>query len=70
LDSQPEENLTLFFTVPDEASVHGALAAIEQVVGDLAGPRSGLLASWPLTVAKGLRITTARASSGDGGDAS
>ena len=45
---------TLFVIVPDEATVHACLAAAEQIVGDLAGPDTGVLASWELNVVKGV----------------
>ena len=47
-------NYTLFAVVPDEATVRACLAAAERVVGDLDGPDTGVLASWELTVVKGV----------------
>ena len=62
MNSQLEDNLTMFVIVPDEQAVHVCLGAIEQVVGDLAGPRNGILAAWPLGVVKGLRSAPAGSS--------
>ncbi len=45
---------TLFVIVPDVATVEACLAAAEQIVGDLAGPDTGVLASWDLNVVKGV----------------
>ena len=47
-------NCTLFAIVPDEVSALRCLAATEQVVGDLDGPNTGVLAAWPLALTKGL----------------
>ena len=47
-------NYTLFTIVPDESTARRCLAAAERVVGDLAGPNTGVLAAWPLAVVKGL----------------
>lgn len=45
---------TLFSIVPDQAAVERGLRAVEGVVGDLDEPRTGILAAWPLAVAKGI----------------
>ena len=45
---------TLFVIVPDEATVRACLAAAEEIVGDLAGPDTGVLAAWELGVVKGV----------------
>jgi hypothetical protein len=48
------EHYTLFAIVPDETTVRACLEAAEQIVGDLDGPNTGVLASWELTMAKGV----------------
>jgi nitrogen regulatory protein PII len=52
--SQEENNLSLFTILKDEAQARAALAAIEQVVGSLDGPNTGVFAAWPLSLVKGL----------------
>ena len=54
LISQEENHLTLFVIVKDEAQVQACLRAVEQVVGDLDGPNTGVMAAWPLSLVKGL----------------
>lgn len=49
-----EGNLTLFAVVPVASLVEACLAATEAVVGDLSGPDTGVFASWPLAVTKGV----------------
>ncbi len=48
------EHYTLFAIVPDEAMVRACLQAAEQIVGDLDGPNNGVLASWELSLVKGV----------------
>jgi hypothetical protein len=48
------EHYTLFAIVPDETIVRACLEAAEKIVGDLDGPNTGVLASWELSVAKGV----------------
>ncbi|NLG29185.1 MAG: hypothetical protein GX557_14840 [Chloroflexi bacterium] len=57
-ESQLKDNITLFVIVPDEPAAQTCIDAIEAVVGDLREPNNGVLASWPLTVTKGLRTPT------------
>jgi hypothetical protein len=54
LVSQEQNHLTLFAIVKDDAQVQACLRAAEQVVGDLDGPNTGVMAAWPLSLVKGL----------------
>lgn len=45
---------TLMAIVPDEDAVRACLAAAERIVGDLDGPNTGVMASWDLSVVKGV----------------
>ncbi len=47
-------NYTLFTIAESVEMVQKALAAAEQVVGDLDQPNTGVLAAWPLAVVKGV----------------
>lgn len=47
---------TLFTIVSDETVVEKCLAAAEDIVGDLDGPHTGVLAAWPLTRVKGVPV--------------
>ena len=47
-------NYTLFAIVPDADVVRVCLEAAERIVGDLDGPDTGVLASWDLSVVKGV----------------
>ncbi len=47
-------NYTLITLVEDEDIVERCTAAVEQVVGDLSEPNTGVLAAWPLAVVRGL----------------
>lgn len=47
-------NYTLITLVEDETVVERCIAAVEQVVGDLSEPNTGVLAAWPLTVVRGV----------------
>ncbi len=49
-------NFTLFAIVPDAETAHRCLAAVENVLGDLDGPNTGVLAAWPLTLVKGVPV--------------
>ncbi len=50
------EHYTLFAIVPDETVVQACLEAAEKIVGDLDGPNTGVLASWELSVVKGVPV--------------
>lgn len=49
-----ENHLTLFVIVKDDTQVQACVQAAEQVVGDLDNPDTGVLASWPLSLVKGV----------------
>ncbi len=51
------EHYTLFAIVPDETVVRACREAAEKIVGDLDGPDTGVLASWELSVIKGVPVT-------------
>lgn len=51
------EHYTLFAIVPDETVVHACREASEKIIGDLAGPDTGVLASWELSIASGVSVT-------------
>jgi len=52
--SDQQGHYTLFAIVDCEDTIQKALTAAESVVGDLDEPNTGVLASWPLTVARGV----------------
>lgn len=52
--SQERNHLTLFVIVKGEALVRDCLSAVEQVIGNLDGPNTGVFAAWPLSLVKGL----------------
>ncbi len=52
--SREEGHYTLFVIVPDEELVRKSLAAVEEVVGNLDDPNTGVLAAWPIMVVKGV----------------
>jgi len=47
-------NQTLFVVVENETTVHSCLKAIENIVGDLDQPNTGVFSAWPLTMTKGI----------------
>lgn len=49
-----EFNYTLFVLVPDREQVDRCLHAVEQIIGDLNDPDTGVFAAWPLEVIKGV----------------
>lgn len=49
-----ETHCTLFVIVPDRDMAAQCLAAVEQMVGDLDEPQTGVLAAWPLDIVKGV----------------
>lgn len=59
------EHYTLFAIVPDEAMVRACLEAAEHIVGDLNGPNNGVLASWELSLVKGVPGRSSTAQSED-----
>jgi nitrogen regulatory protein P-II 1 len=55
-DSSLEEtgNITIFVIVEDEQKAQACLKGVEQIVGDLDGPDTGIFSAWPLTITKGI----------------
>jgi hypothetical protein len=51
-------NMTLFAIVGSEVIVQACLNATERITGDLNEPDTGVFASWPLSVVKGVPATT------------
>jgi hypothetical protein len=54
LGSEEESHYTLFAIVEGEEVAQRCLAATEKIVGDLDEPNTGVLAAWPLALAKGV----------------
>lgn len=48
-----QENTTLFSIVENEDDVIKCLTSVEQIVGDLNKPNTGIFCAWPLFMAKG-----------------
>ena len=61
--SAEKENITLLSIVEGEANVHQCLSAVEQVVGDLNNPNTGVFCAWPLLMTKGTSSTEAKGES-------
>jgi len=61
-ETESEEcgNTTIFVIVEGEAMVHACLDATEKITGDLNAPNSGVFASWPLSVIKGVPRATGK----------
>lgn len=57
MSGSQENHYTLFTIVPDEETVRRCLQAAEDIVGDLDGPNTGVLAAWELSVVKGVPPT-------------
>lgn len=51
-----ENHMTLFVVVESRKIVQAALEAAEVIVGDLDGPNTGILVSWPVEIVKGLPV--------------
>jgi hypothetical protein len=51
-------NITLFAIVSGESIVQACLNATERITGDLNEPDTGVFASWPLSVVKGVPAST------------
>ncbi|PKO16563.1 MAG: hypothetical protein CVU39_07000 [Chloroflexi bacterium HGW-Chloroflexi-10] len=49
-------NITLLVIVENEQKVQLCLKEIEQIVGDLDGPNTGVFSAWPLTITKGIPL--------------
>jgi hypothetical protein len=54
IGSEEQQHVTLFVIVAGEALAQACLEAVEQVVGDLNAPNTGVLAVWPLSIVKGV----------------
>lgn len=54
LETESDQNRTLFTVVQDEATVDRVVAATEAVTGDLSQPNTGILAVLPVLRAYGL----------------
>jgi hypothetical protein len=53
--TSPEQgNVTLFTVVENEDLIHHCLEATEAVIGDFAGPNTGIFIAWPLSFTKGV----------------
>lgn len=53
-EASEKENVTLIAIVDDQAMAEKCLALTESVIGDLNQPNTGIFASWPLSIVKGL----------------
>ncbi|HOP02425.1 MAG TPA: hypothetical protein PKX58_09515 [Flexilinea sp.] len=47
-------NMTVIAVVPDLAFIDSCLRAVEEIIGDLDNPNTGIFTSWPLTICKGV----------------
>lgn len=56
IGSEEESHYTLLVVVPDDAQVQKCLVAVEEIVGNLDGPNTGILAAWPLSFIKGVPL--------------
>ena len=53
-DSSEKENVTLMAILDDEVMAEKCLQLTESIVGDLDQPNTGIFATWPLSMVKGL----------------
>ena len=53
-DASEKENVTLLAILDDEAMAEKCLQLTEAIVGDLNNPNTGIFATWPLSMVKGL----------------
>jgi len=53
-DIEDDSNQTLISIVESREIVLRCLAAVEQIIGDLDQPHTGIFAAWPLEIVKGL----------------
>ncbi|HNB50436.1 MAG TPA: hypothetical protein PK530_00755 [Anaerolineales bacterium] len=60
LDSHEEGHLTLFAIV-NEDKVPQCIEAVEEIVGNLLDPDTGVIAAWPLSIVKGGVMSSTRA---------
>lgn len=57
-------NITLLAIVRDEKTIQACLQATENITGDLDSPNTGVFASWPLSMVKGLPDTIRQSEGG------
>lgn len=53
-ETEEKGNLTFFVMVETEKKVKTCLEAIENIVGDLNEPNTGIFSAWPLSIIKGI----------------
>jgi nitrogen regulatory protein PII len=53
--SLEKDNITLLSIVQKEENIQKCLDAVEQIVGDLNNPNTGVFCAWPLYVTKGIK---------------
>lgn len=49
-------NTTLLSIVENEESIQKCLNSVEQIVGDLNNPDTGVFCAWPLSMTKGIKL--------------
>jgi hypothetical protein len=54
MQSDQEGHYTLFTIVKGEEIVRKCIAAVEEIVGNLKEPNTGVMAAWPVSVVKGV----------------
>lgn len=54
IQADQEGHYTLFTVVKGEQKVRECLAAAEKIMGDLREPGTGIIASWPVSIVKGV----------------
>lgn len=54
MSGDQEMHYTLITIVNSESAVHDCVTAAENIVGNLDGPNTGIIAAWPLDFVKGL----------------
>lgn len=54
IGNEEESHYTLFVILPHEGVVQDCLEAVENIVGNLDGPNTGVMAAWPLAFVKGV----------------
>ncbi len=52
--SEESGNLSLFAVVADQKKAQECLHAVEQIVGDLDKPNTGVFSAWPVAISKGI----------------
>jgi low affinity Fe/Cu permease len=54
IQAREEGHYTLFTIVKGEHVVRQCIQAVENIVGNLLEPNTGVMAAWPLTIVKGI----------------